>query len=482
MSAVIKQDFSSKEEIDYFSREVSLKETTSTDDLSKREITKISAQGPDLDLLKKIGKEIPQNNYQSKKPIHLTPYDNLVLFLPGVSNLIYAPYLFFKGLITSTDNCKKLDSENSLISKLRILQAPISFFHAIGSFLENFIIFFSVIISKISVTALFRSSLAKITYCLGLLVTTIEAIIEITGFVKSLNFSSKPIFSIQGFIKKLKHNPSIADQKNIIEKHIQYLNKNKQRLEKKLGKTHFQNLLKILLFYRKELYRCPSSCDIEKLETQLLYLFLDNFKQRELEPNPETVLKISQSNPHISEEKAKQLSEQLNLENLSKRIHLFGATKVKNDLDTILTSLNTSDPSLRKNAIEEANKLINFMKTQNSKKIVVHIIGLVAIGLTLVGLILSTIFVFHPLLLPAIIVFVLPEVLFWTGFAISIVHFCLNRGFMGCEGWHFSIRKTLPEMPRCLKNAFQNVKRKFSKKTNPLQAQRASYLKLESFI
>lgn len=501
MSAVIKQDFSSNS----CSQGINAISLTATDPAalsSNPKITQISSNSSYLSWLKnKVVKGIEpiayyifpskssyeeskdslsqkslkqitlktevDNNTKAKEPLTLNPYDNLVQYLPGMSNLIYAPIEFFKGLIISGDNYKKNDSETSLDSKLRILQALISFFHALGSSFMNFTTFFSLIISKISVSSLISSSVAKVTFILGLLVTCIEGIIEILGLVRSVIFSTKPIFSIPKFLTKLKKRPTIFHQKKITKEFIQYLNKNRKWLNKNFGYSDASNLIETLLSYQNDLSFHASRVDVEKLEAKLLYLCLDNFKKTQIEPSEEMVEKITGST-QIPRDNAKDIAKQLNLENLSKRIHLFAALKVKDDLDSILTSLGSIDPIIRKKAIDEAKKLAELMKTQNTKKILVHIIGLIAITLTLIGLILSTILVFHPLFLPVILGLVLPEVLFWSGFALSIVHFCLNRGFMGCEGWHFSIKKTLPD-PDWFKSAFQNLKRRFTRKPKPIK-------------
>jgi hypothetical protein len=125
---------------------------------------------------------------------------------------------------------------------------------------------------------------------------------------------------------------------------------------------------------------------------------------------------------------------QINKNDLIRRVHPWLASEIENSLPELIEGLQSAQPAQRKETAEKASALFNDIKIQNQKNLIIHTIGLIAVVITLAGLIAGCI------ACPAII----PFVLLIIGSVFATARYYLHHGLMDSKGWKFSVSNCIP--------------------------------------
>jgi hypothetical protein len=119
--------------------------------------------------------------------------------------------------------------------------------------------------------------------------------------------------------------------------------------------------------------------------------------------------------------------------NLAERVRIWKAQEVVDELPSILKQLNNRDPAAQSAGREAAQKLLDDLKTQGTKKVLGHTISLAAIVFTLIGLAL---FVACPY---ASVAFV------GVGMIVGLSRYVFNTGIADTQGWNFKPDQCVPD-------------------------------------
>lgn len=130
---------------------------------------------------------------------------------------------------------------------------------------------------------------------------------------------------------------------------------------------------------------------------------------------------------------------------LSQRVRPWLAKEIEQQLAPILSDLRHDDPQVRLSAQTRAMDLFNNIDIQTRKKLIVHRIGLAALGFTLVGVIAALIAC--PYLIPVIII--------GAGSILSIGKSLAFHGLLDSRGWQFNWSNCVPDR---LKSLYKRIR------------------------
>jgi hypothetical protein len=130
---------------------------------------------------------------------------------------------------------------------------------------------------------------------------------------------------------------------------------------------------------------------------------------------------------------------------LAHRVHPWLADRIEETLPQIQQGLQSQDPSKRAEAKETTAAILKNVKIQSQKKLLIHVIGLLAALITIAGLIAGC----------GACPFIIPFVILVVGGVLSLVRYYLQCGLMDVEGWNFSVANCIPEI---VKKAFAEKK------------------------
>lgn len=303
--------------------------------------------------------------------------------IPGILQIFYAPSEFYYGIKASIQAFKIGDREGIFENILRVTQAPLNFIAStaqvswialkIGVFFE----FFS------GTLAVSLSHLSKSITIAGFVICAIEGSLELFGLCRSINFLNKTYpFGVEKLNSESRCEAYLEKLRNIQRR---YFHLSLKRMEK-----------------------------IEQYTTaHLSHLSLEDKRGRK-EKIKEEILARKKSN-------------------LDRRVHSWLADEIQSTLPHLIRDL--QDPHLKEQTIPLAANLFEQIKEQSQKKFLIHTAGIVAVLLTVIGLITSLI----------TCPFLVPITLLFGGAGISLTRYCLDVGLFHSKGWNFNARACIPQ-------------------------------------
>jgi hypothetical protein len=396
------------------------------------------------------------------RKLKIDPYEIPMPETGGVTNIVFSFFTFNDAKKARSKSKKKKDLETRIDADLRIVQSPLALTQAAGQAFAIIADILSRFFMQIEIPSFLVSTIAKVTFIGGVLVIFIELLIEIAALNRIIGFLKNPIFSVSALLEGLKKCTSTEEQKNVIDKEIDKFVQNKEAFIKKYGPIGYRDILQILIAYKLELNQHPSAPSLELFEAALLLQNLEIFEKKEIYPQDGKVHRIMESSGSIRWERAFTMAAEVNLESLTKRIGSRSLLKVLEQIEPIIENLKSTDKVKREIGIRDAHNLIKMIKVQGQKKAILNIIGMLSMFLSLVGPLLNVFIYFNILILPASVTS-LPSVLIWAGLALAIIKYGGMRGFMETDGWSFSFKKALPEMPVIIKSTFTQIGNFFKK-------------------
>jgi hypothetical protein len=301
--------------------------------------------------------------------------------VPGVANIYYAP----KEFISSSKALAKAEAINDrpgiIENGLRTLSTPFSFLNSLGS-IAWYVVQGGIYVKLLSETLTTTLfPLSTTVTGLGIFMSLIEGGIETYGLARTLNFNSDYLKGTD--------------------------------TEKKLEKI-WNNFLTVSPEFKQK---------------------VEDYVRNKYTPNKRQAKKDEIINEALDRK----------FNQLVRHVYPRMAEELKEKLPGIFQELKDQNPFARNLALGKAKKLLKNVAAQSGKEILVHIVGMAAVAVTLIGLILSC------LGCP----FFIPFIFLLGGATLSLVRYFLHEGLMNTKGWEFSMKNCVP-----MSNCHQPVARK----------------------
>jgi hypothetical protein len=345
---------------------------------------------------------IPSDSPTSQNKI---PHKDMKLYLgpgytnlPGATNLFFAPYDFYQALKAFRKAHKINDVEGMYENGLRTIQAPISFGQAaleLSWFAISRGMTFLKTIQNTNTPPLLSIAgpVLKSITAAAFILCAIEGIIEAVGLIRSFQFYRKIYpFDIENLKSEL--------SRDILE-----------NLEENIYLTKMQNI-------RKKYFHISA----KKLR-EINHCIQNKFNHLTLEEKKEKQAQIIQSHFDIKKNK------------LVRRVHPWLADEIEKSLTPVIEDLRDPKHGKREKAKEKAAAIFKDIQIQSQKKLLIHTIGLLAVLITIAGLIAGC--CACPLLIPCLLLAI--------GTMLSLLRYYLYWGLMQCKGWNFSVGNCIPD-------------------------------------
>lgn len=370
--------------------------------------------------------------------------------LPSVTNLFTAlpdAYTATKSLIHSI---KQSDSEGAQDASAALLAVPINVGSSVGTLLDYGV---GLKILPHSFTALLTP-----TYILGLVLCTIQGMIDTLGLSRQVSFGNEFDFELLKNLKILSEKPDTTTGYKAFTKVLSILKKSKDGIEEVYGKEDSQALYKFLGDLKEALDERPHyrkfileqfESEFKELTQVALSTNLLHLQEKYLQLNPSEVKKIA---AHVEkkyhdrpvEKQREKLSQGLEKalnkkrKNLARRVRPWMVHEAVDTNHSILMGLTSENKDNKDLAIQEGLTLMNDMRLQNMKKKIVHVIGILAFVIAAASLI--TLLAGCP--------YVIPVILMTVATIVATGRFLAFASSLDTRGWDFSLKDTLPDFIR----------------------------------
>ncbi len=375
--------------------------------------------------------------------------------MPGLTNIFYAPYELYLGIKASYEAYKIGDKEGIFENGLRIIQAPLCFSNALlqlswyaiyGGIFLNIInaANFSAILQKVSPLSI---SIAAV----GFAICAIEGALETVGLVRTVKFFKENyLFDTE----ELKNSLTIQDPRVRQVKFYACLQKILQSPLPAEIKNEIESLIARNGDAESDFFQLSAKIVENKYLMQLRKLHSTYFQissKKMLEIDQYVQNKLASESPEEQLERRDQIIQAnfaMKKRELERRVHPWLANKIENSLPQILQDLESPEQAKRTEAKEKAALIFKNIKIQSQKKLLIHTIGLIAVLITVAGLIAGC------LSCP----FMIPFILLLLGGILACVRYNLHRGLMDSEGWDFSVSNCIPDIIKQIyKMIFEDV-------------------------
>lgn len=293
--------------------------------------------------------------------------------IPGIINLMFSPRVFCQGVKAAYRAFKIGDREGIFENVLRILQVPVDMGNALMQ--SGWYLLSTGLICEGALKLAGR--LSKFIMATGLLFCAIEGMLEGMGLAKSVKFDRR-------FYPKI---DSLEDKENI----------------------YLSALLKLKTFFFE-----VSPEEMQKIDTYVRNVLPNGTSDR-------IAMKINELVTNLLEAKKNRLI---------RRMYPRLAADIENSLPRLVTDLQSSVPDKIREAAAKASALFENIRIQSQKKQLLHIVGLLAIMITVVGILTGA--------WPALLV----------GSILAMVRYCMHLGLMDSKGWHFCVENCTPAILR----------------------------------
>lgn len=361
--------------------------------------------------------------------------------IPGLSHIIYAPVELYKSVKAFYEAHQIGDQEGLFINGLRAAGSPINFTIA-GMQLGWYAIKLGTILKIVQEGS--QSNLMQLSKGIGVLgisICVIEGILESFGIVQTKRFHKfiypSDLKGIAGAraesahdLRKQKFNSSLC----------KFLNPS---LPENL-KNQIQTLLNSDL--PQDLFCVQADALCTQIEEKIYLEKLNLLQNSYLKVSPRRKRKIEayveKKYPNLSEEAKKSKVDAIvanrltQLKNaLDRRMYPTLANEIRQTVPRIISDLQSPLEGTRLEGKEKAAQLFQKIQVQTDKKYTMHILGLLAVTFTLVGLILGF----------CALHFFIPMIILGIGGALAMARYCFEKGLMDSNGWTFQIAKIPPD-------------------------------------
>lgn len=380
----------------------------------------------------------------SKKEVYLGPGFN---YLPTITNLIYTIPAHIDNIEASFIAKKLKDKEGLIENVTRVVTAPLLFAEAIASLGFYIIKAGSDLFHFLPKLTTILTPLSRYLSGLGIILGSVEFALETSGWVRQIHFFNQ-------FYPKELSPLNHETLKSIIEKSNSNFQLNRDL--KKYFNEFSSDLNELNVFSEigqylgryfglepsQEAQNVAKRCETAFLNIQAKYFRLSSKKEKKIE------LKIQHLAHPLKENEKKRLE---NIElihaktKLVRRVHSPLSTQITNALEgNLLKRLNSSDVKIQAEAICESLKLLENVKIQSEKKMLVYKLGALAALLVFIGSIFTLVCSIVAINVPPLVLIIIPFLIFSIGGIFSTARYLLNQGLLEQEGWVFDPIACLP--------------------------------------
>lgn len=370
--------------------------------------------------------------------------------IPALTNILYVPtdtYYATKSLIQSV---RERDMEGAQDSVAALLAIPMNIGNSIGTFFD-YGIGLHFLPASLSV-------LLKPTYIFGLVLCTIEGIIDSFGLHRQGKFSREFDFKLVKNLKILLDSPNAKDGYRAFMRVLTLVEEKRPLVEQLYGQEETEAFFGYLETLKAELDARPHfralilkdhEPQIRELTQVILAKNLLHFQEEYLQLNPDEVKAIGQkvekkyADLPVEKQREKlliQMDTALNKKHrsLARRIRPWLAHEADDTTHAILMGLTSEKVENRDLAIKEGLSLMEEVRIQNLKKTIVHVIGILSFAIAAASLVA----------LLAGAPYIVPVLLMTVGTVVGAGRFIMFAGSLDVRGWDFSLKDLVPDFIR----------------------------------
>ncbi len=331
-------------------------------------------------------------------------------YLPGISNLILAPLdVYYQvGILRAAIKVKDPEARDEAI--LRLLQNTLAFLGAAGTgvvYLKDL----HALSSYLNLTPV-----VFVAGGLGLMLCALETAKTSYDLKNEIQFIRRADLQLLKQLKKVRLHLSAPSDQSIkaIEKLEAQINAHRDFFEERVGKQAVADLLHV---YDQAKQLDPQ--EFSDVQYKTMQLAMDTFHADYLE--------------------TRGYADQMELE---RRIMPWSKDQVKKGIEAIRADfLSSSAPTEKKHqALERGYAIIQQIRVQNKKKILLHMVSFLCIALTAASIITS--FVLAPYI---------PLALAVLAIIVMCFRYLMARGWLEAEGWcSFRVSTCIPEFMKAI--------------------------------
>lgn len=383
--------------------------------------------------------------------------------VPGMTNVYFAPSNLIDAIKALIASKKIGDKEGVVENTLRIIGTPFCFSNAFMQCIYNAIhagVYFNVLSHPSLSFALSTTGPLSLAIAIaGFIFCVIEGAIESFGLIRTIDFFKN---SYPAEIEELKE--SIACD-NPEARQLKFSSCIKKILQLPLPPdviSEMNSFLENRNLSEPEFLQMAKQIS-EKIETNVYLSELTKLQRTYLQISPEEVLEI---NDYVQNELSRLSLEEQNARKtqitqntldskkneLIRKIHPWLVDEIENSLPDLIRDLQSPLLNKQKEAKDIAESVFANIKIQAFKKMLIHSVGMLAVLITIAGLITGCITC--PILIPFL--------LLGLGGCIAITRGILHWGYMNSKGWNFSTQDCIEGLiPESVRELFEKT---FSKK------------------
>jgi len=377
----------------------------------------------------------------------ISPYESPAFSnYPGSSNLLYLPSDIYNSAKTLYRSIKDGDWEETQDASIRLVGAPANLLSAGGSIIE-----YGIGLHIIPATHIL-AGLASFTYIFGVVLCTVEGIVDFFSLRREMNFVAKFDLNLLTKMKKLLEDFNPIESPKALKEVTALFNENPQKFEELFGKRQIQQISELFnkiereveatpLHYRKVLRKyAPAISEVTR------HLMIDNLSklQREyleLTPNEvraqcEKTAKEFENTSVPMEKQLEHLEEQLQSalnvkkKELARRVRPWMVDEANQKTVPILKGLMNNDPA----ALKEGLSFVKDIHIQTFKKTLVHVLGILALAIAAASII--TLVVGCPVIIPYILIGIAT--------AVGLLRMIAHTTTLDTRGWEIDLKALIP--------------------------------------
>ncbi len=385
------------------------------------------------------------------KAIHnnkaITPYEgSSASKLPAFSNILFTPYEVFLGVGSIIQGNRENDFESLLDNTIRLLGAVFSFSGA-----------FVAILAYQKLLELLPAG--GFTYlpgiqAFGLSLCSIELALELINLQRTVKLRHTLHFDILKELRKGIAAPSSEEKQAYLKKICSMIQSRSVLMEffEEYDKLNSRDLDHIL----RHLHQVIVIYGLSKIQS--LYLHIPPHEIQKVVKN------INKNSQNMDQEKKEKIRLKLDdilkgkKKNLSRRIGSWIVEELDIEIEGIYNNLLCSDVLVKENALIKAEEIMTNIDIQTKKKIITHVIGIIALTLTISAFILTLITPLSSMIL----------ILLILGGIFGMTRTLCYYGFFQTKGWTFSPSNLLPDFLQkaiCDWNSYSKKKKELDKIT-----------------
>ncbi len=373
--------------------------------------------------------------------------------IPSASNILYLPYSFLSTLSSLIKSRAIGDVEGEIDAHIRLSGMPVSLLHSLLSFSTTAIEITNSITSISGSKAICAALLLPMSIT-GIALCGIEALFEGNALKREYDFLQQITPSLEEQLRELQKADSPEKIEELLQNSLTALRQKVESCQDPERKKVVQTLATQLenALTSPGIMPVQAQTFLSKIQRAELQESLSHLQEEFLQLSPTEIEKIKHltkiklprgASPQELKDKESTLSEQfleVKYNNLARRVQPWCADKVQKELRPILEKLRSADSTAQIEGQKQAEDLAKTLRTQGKKKLLSHIVALVAITISAVGftaLLIGCPFAFAGIVLAA-------------ASTIAIANYFYTKGTLDCEGWHFSFVNCIPEWIRYL--------------------------------